>query len=246
MALGKRKRNFFDPDSEKSFQLSRSKLEDFTRCRRCFYLDRRLGIGRPSTPPYTLNSAVDHLLKKEFDLYRAKAEPHPLLKAYGIEAIPYAHPELDEWRENFKGIRILHAPTGLTVTGAIDDLWVRPDGELIVVDYKATSKEGEITLEDEWKVAYKRQMEIYQWLLRQKGLPVSNTGYFVFANARKDPEGFHGNLLFSMTLLGYEGNADWVEPLILEIHRCLSSELMPDPNPACEYCAYRLAARVVE
>jgi RecB family exonuclease len=246
VTLGQRSRNLFIPGAEKPYELSRSKLEDFTRCRRCFYLDRRLGIGRPSTPPYTLNSAVDHLLKKEFDVYRAKAEPHPLMKKYNIDAVPFAHPDLAEWRDNFKGVRITHAPTGLTLYGAIDDLWIRPGGELIVVDYKSTSKDGEITLEDEWKAAYKRQMEIYQWLLRQKGFPVSNTGYFVYANARKDPEGFGESLLFSVTVIPYEGNADWVEPLVLQIRDCLHSEAVPDPDPECEYCAYRLAARGVE
>ena len=241
-----RGRNLFDPKSEKSFKISRSKLDDFIRCRRCFYLDRRLGIGKPSMPGFSLNIAVDHLLKKEFDLYRSKAEPHPLMQKYGIDAIPFAHPDLDDWRENFKGVQIAHQSTGLTITGAIDDLWVRPNGELIVVDYKATSKEGDVTLDDEWKLAYKRQMEIYQWLLRQKGFQVSNTGYFVYANARKDPEDFGEKLEFVLTLLGYEGNGDWIEATLLEMSRCLNAGEIPQASEGCEYCAYRVAARGVE
>jgi hypothetical protein len=57
----------FDPGSDKPFPLSRSKVELYLNCPRCFYLDRRLGIGRPSGPPFNLNSAVDALLKREFD-----------------------------------------------------------------------------------------------------------------------------------------------------------------------------------
>ncbi|MFO1518775.1 MAG: PD-(D/E)XK nuclease family protein [bacterium] len=246
MALGKRKRNFFNPDSEKSFQISRSKLEDFIRCPRCFYLDRRLGISRPSIPAFTLNSAVDHLLKKEFDHYRRKEAPHPLMRQYHINAIPFWHPELDEWRENFKGVRVHHAPTGLTVFGAIDDLWLHENGNLMVVDYKSTSKDGEVALDDPWKSAYKRQMEIYQWLLRQKGFTISNTGYFVYANARRDPVHFQGNLSFSVSILPYEGNADWVEKTIFQAHECLNSESLPTAAEDCEYCAYRAAAREVE
>lgn len=246
MALGKRSRNLFDPASKESFPLSRSKLEDFIRCRRCFYLDRRLGIGRPAIPGYTLNSAVDHLLKKEFDAYRAQGRPHPLMERYGIEAVPFSHPDLEEWRQNFKGVRVLHRPTNLTLFGAVDDLWVRPNGELIVVDYKSTSKDGEVTLEDEWKAGYKRQMEIYQWLLRQKGFAVSNTGYFVYANARKDPDAFQERLSFWVTVLGYEGNADWVAPKILEMHVCLCAEAVPEVGEECEYCAYREAAKGLE
>ncbi|MBI4367715.1 MAG: PD-(D/E)XK nuclease family protein, partial [Deltaproteobacteria bacterium] len=161
-----RSRNLFDPASKEPFKLSRTRLENFIRCPRCFYLDRRLGLDRPSMPGFTLNMAVDALLKKEFDLYRAKGEPHPLMVQHGVKAVPFKHPNLDTWRENFKGLEYLHKPTNLLLTGAIDDLWVTPEGKLIVVDYKATSKDSEVTLEDEWKEGYKRQMEIYQWILR--------------------------------------------------------------------------------
>ena len=81
-----RKRRLFEPGSNTLFPLSRSKLDLYLNCPRYFYLDRRLGIGRPSGPPFTLNSAVDQLLKNEFDEYRAKGEPHPLLLEAGIAA----------------------------------------------------------------------------------------------------------------------------------------------------------------
>ncbi len=239
MTLSKRTRNRYDPASEQPYKLSRSKLEDFIRCPRCFYLDRRLGIAKPSMPGFTLNSAVDHLLKKEFDIYRAKAEPHPLMKKYGIEAIPFTHPDLNTWRENFQGIQVHHQPTNLIISGAIDDLWVKPDKELFVVDYKSTSKEGEITLEDQWKDSYKRQMEIYQWLLRQKGFQVSNTGYFVYANADKAPGSFEGKLCFDVTVIRYQGNSDWVEGAVVGASECLKREVLPEVNRECEYCVYR-------
>lgn len=47
------------------FPLSRTKVELFLDCPRCFYLDRCLGIARPSIPPFNLNSAVDALPKTE-------------------------------------------------------------------------------------------------------------------------------------------------------------------------------------
>ena len=112
---------------------------------------------------------MDALLKKEFDDYRARQEPHPLMTANGIDAVPYAHESLDEWRENFKGVAILHEETNLVIAGAVDDLWVNPAGEVIVVDYKATSKNGEIGLNAAWQDGYKRQMEIYQWLVLISG-----------------------------------------------------------------------------
>ncbi len=86
-----------DPDSDKPFALSRSKVELFQDCPRCFYLDRRLGIARPTGFPFNLNSAVDALLKTEFDRYRKEGAPHPLMSGAGINAVPHAHPQLDDW-----------------------------------------------------------------------------------------------------------------------------------------------------
>ncbi len=236
----KRTKNLYDPGSSSPFKLSRSKIELYTDCPRCFYLDRRLGIGRPPGFPFSLNSAVDTLLKKEFDLLRAAREPHPLMKKYGIDAVPVPHEKLDEWRENFKGIQYHHKPTNLIITGAIDDLWQNSKGEYIVVDYKSTSKAEEIVaLDKDWHGGYKRQMEIYQWLLRQNGYTVSDTGYFVYCNGRTDMEKFDGRLEFDLTLIAYEGKDGWVEGVIGDIHKCLISDSIPEAGAGCDYCAYR-------
>ena len=84
----KRSRNIFNPDDNKPFKLSRSKIDFFLECPRCFYIDRRLGVGRVPGFPFNLNSAVDTLLKKEFDYYRYKNQNHPLLEKYGVDARP--------------------------------------------------------------------------------------------------------------------------------------------------------------
>jgi len=236
----KRTRNLYEPASSEPFRLSRSKIDLYIECPRCFYLDRRLGVGRPPGFPFALNSAVDTLLKKEFDILRRRREAHPLMKKYGIKAVPIAHKQLNEWRNNFKGVQFLHKPTNLLITGAIDDLWQNPAGEYIVVDYKSTSKNEEIVaLNKAWQDGYKRQMEIYQWLLRRNEYKVSNTGYFVYCNGRTDMEKFDGKLEFDITLIPYEGNDGWVEGIINEIHKCLNSDSIPESGKDCDFCAYR-------
>lgn len=241
---GIRSRNLFDP--KKTFKLSRSKLELFTECPACFYLDRRLGVGRPPGFPFTLNNAVDTLLKKEFDIHRADKSTHPLMEQYGIDAIPYQHEDMEKWRANFTGIQYLHEPTNLIITGAVDDIWVNPKGELIVVDYKATSTEYELSMDAEYRQGYKRQAEIYQWLLRQNGFKVSNMAYFVYANGQKDREAFDGKLEFTVQIFPYEGGDNWVEDTIINAHKCLIAETQPEASPKCEYCNYRNAAKTVE
>src|SRR5258708_2293585 len=131
----------FDPNSRERFTISRSGINSYIKCQRCFYMDKRLGTAQPPGYPFTLNSAVDKLLKKEFDGHRAKGTAHPLMEKYRLEAIPYAHEELDAWRDALKrGIQYFHAPTNMLIRGGVDDVWVNPQGELIIVDYKATAK----------------------------------------------------------------------------------------------------------
>ncbi len=226
------------------WRLSRSKLDLFIECPRCFYLDNVLGTARPRGPAFTLNVAVDALLKKEFDVHRSAETAHPLMKRYGVNARPFVHPDLDVWRENFKGISYRHAETGLTVCGAVDDVWVGDDDALIVVDYKATSKNGTIeTLADSaWEEQYRRQIGVYQWLLRQNGFTVSDVGYFVYANASADKEAFDGELEFEVTLVPCTGTTEWVDAVLPAVKACLDSEDLPERGRACEFCAYREAA----
>lgn len=228
------------------FRLSRSKIDLFVDCPRCFYIDNKLGTARPPGYPFALNSAVDALLKKEFDVKRAEGKPHPIMEQYGVDAVPYQHADLDIWRENFKGVQTKHEPTGFTISGAVDDVWVNPKGELMVVDYKATSKDGKIeALDQDWHDGYKRQMEIYQWLLRQNGFDVSNTGYFVYANASKDEKAFDGKLVFEVTLIAYEGDDSWIEDTLKRAKETLDGEEIPEADPDCDFCRYREAVEKV-
>ena len=239
-----RTRNIYHPKVDTPYKLSRSKIELFFDCPRCLYLDRRLGVGRPSGPPFNLNIAVDTLLKQEFDIHRSREETHPLLAEYGVDARPVGHSELDAWRENFKGIQALHETTNFLVTGAIDDLWINnKTGEYIVVDYKATAKAEPVTeLNSTWHKSYKRQMEIYQWLLRQKKMKVSDTGYFVYCTGKTDVKAFDGKLEFAVHLIPYEGKANWIDKTLGEIKKMLDTDSAPEAGERCDYCPYREAA----
>ena len=236
----------FDPGASAPFKLSRTKVDLFLNCPRCFYLDRRLGIGRPSTPPFSLNAAVDALLKKEFDIHRAKGTRHPMVKEYGVYSVPFEHEKIEEWRYSLRrGIQFHHQDTHFILTGGIDDVWVDPEGKLKIVDYKATAKSSEVRIDADWQIAYKRQMEFYQWLFRRNDFNVSNTGYFVYCNGQLDKKAFDGKLEFNIKIIPYEGNDSWVEPALRDIRKCLTGDL-PPITPTCEYCSYRKLAGVVE
>lgn len=237
--------NYYNPKRSASWnyggdnwKLSRSKIDLYLECPRCFYIDNKLGTKRPPGYPFNLNSAVDELLKKEFDIHRAEDKQHPLQEEYDIDARPVAHEQLNDWRNWKAGVQVEHEDTGMTVSGAIDDLWIDADDEFVVVDYKATSKNGEVSLDADWQITYKRQMEVYQWLLRNNGLSVSNTGYFVYCNGITDIEAFDGKLEFDISLIAYEGDDNWVDTALNDIHACLESDTVPEADEECDYCAY--------
>lgn len=231
-----RTRNMYCPHSPKPFKLSRSKIDYYRKCPRCFWLDRVKGVNRPGMPGWALNSAVDELFKKEFDLYRETGKPHPLMEEYGIDAVPFPHAELDKWRANFTGMQVPWK--NFILFGAVDDVWVKPDGTLIIADYKSTSKNGEIDLEDKWKIGYKRQMEFYIWLFRQAGFKVDDTGYFVYTNGLKSPGQFGNCLHFKTVMLPWKGDTSWIEPCLQGIKDCLDSPEIPEAHEDCELCNY--------
>ncbi len=240
-------RNRYDSNSTELFRLSRSKIDLFINCPRCFYLDRKLGVAQPPGYPFSLNSAVDKLLKKEFDIHRAGGTTHPLMNKYGIDAVPLSHKKIDEWRDSLRaGITFKIDSENVVITGGVDDVWVKPDGEFIIVDYKATSKEEEVTLDADWQIGYKRQMEIYQWLFRKNGFSVSSTGYFVYCNGNTDREAFDGKLEFDIKIIPYTGDDSWVEKTVQDAIECLKNDALPESGEGCDFCKYREAVRQFE
>lgn len=161
------------------------------------------------------------------------------MEKYHIDAVPFKHPDLPDWRDDFYkyvGASTLHKKTNLEICGIIDDVWINSKDELQIVDYKSTSTQKEISLEDEYKQGYKLQMEIYQWIFRQKGFKVAKSGYFVFANAGKNRDKFDGKLEFELTIVEHIGSDAWVEQAILDIKKCLDSAKIPAAANTCQHC----------
>lgn len=227
------------PDS--CLKFSRSKLDLFMRCPRCFYLDVRLGIKQPPGFPFSLNNAVDVLLKREFDTYRAAGKPHPYMKEIGISAVPFQHDNLELWRDPLRaGISFKYSPARIELYGGVDDLWITDEGALIIVDYKATSKDKEVTLDEPWQDGYRRQADVYGWLFEKNGFKVYPTAYFVYCNGLSNEAAFNERLIFSVKVLPYALNGTWIEEALMQARFCLEASVIPDLSPTCEFCKYAI------
>lgn len=236
-------RALFDPSASEPFPVSRSKLELFLGCPRCFWLDRRAGVCRPDEAYYSLNLAVDHLMKKEFDACRVDNKPHPVMERHGIEAVPLRHPQLATWRDTPKGIRFAHA-CGIELFGIVDDVWVAENGAVHPVDYKGTSVAGVPRLDD--RDGYKRQLDVYGWLLGKNGFRVADAGFIVFANADRERDALDGALRFTLSVAPHALDLGWIDDTLPAVRECLESDVPPPSTNDCAWCAYRRDARASE
>ena len=222
-------------------KLSRSAVELSLKCKRCFVLQYRYRVSLRSLP-FTLNSAVDNLCKNEFDYYRENEKPHPLFIEHGIEAIPFKHPDIDRWRNFRQGINFVDEENGFNFYGAIDDVWVKPNGELIISDVKSTSKKifdwEKTWSEYDYPKGYRRQLEMYQWLFRKNGFKVSDTAYLVYYNGLKDEPMFDQVLKFELHLVKLECDDNWVEKAIINAKNLMESEDLPYGSSKCDTCQY--------
>lgn len=245
-----RHRGTYNPENQEAYELSRSRIENFVKCPACFYLTQVRGIKFPSIPGFNINEATDVLLKRDFDKFRGAKKTHEFLINLDMgHLIPFEHPDFELWTQSLHfgaqgRMHFIHEATNLKVGGGLDDVWFNTNTkELHIVDYKSTSQKSEgkiISLDDKWKAAYKRQMDLYVWVMKQKGFKVSSIGYFLYCDGdRFSDYNFlnenEANMKFKMSLLTYEVDLTWIEPTLIKIKDCLHQVKCPSHNPDCEY-----------
>ena len=262
-----RHRGKYNPVNPEPYELSRSKIEAFIKCRACFWLEKAAGIKFPSIPGFLLNTNTDTLLKKDFDQYRGKG-PHPLMTQSGLGHLrPFAHEYMHKWVQSThfgasqNHFNTVHETTNILFGGGLDDVWENIEtGELHVVDYKSTAQmganpkpldEGFIAppaddKSPDYKAGYRRQMDMYQWILRRKGYQVSDIGYFVYVDGQhngidgmldsSNPNQAH--MLFIVAIIPYHGSDAWVEGALVQAKACLEMPSCPEHDQSCEYGAF--------
>jgi len=216
--------------NNKKIQLSPSSLNLYLECPHCFWLEKKQGIKRPAPFPYALNMAVDTLLKQEFDSYRAKNEHHPLLKTKNIPAKLFSNQSLlNQWRNNFEGIRYYDSELEATLFGAVDDILEFPDKKLAPLDYKSTGSRVP-TIYDRFQL----QMDVYTFLLEKNGYQTPRKGYLAFYIVDKG-NGFNDRLPFKKEIHEIDTDLLYVHNLFREAVEVLKRETPPVHSQDCKY-----------
>ena len=225
-------------------RLSRSKIELYIECPRCFYFDVVLKKSRPSSFPLNLNNAIDVLLKREFDNYREMALPHPIQKDDLSDFLPAKYHMLDIWRNVQKGGLSFENPKdGCTYFGIIDDLWVNSKGQFAIVDYKSTAKQKPVLEIPEWASGYARQLSFYNYLLKKNGVESCNMGFLVYSTALTSELSFENQLKFSTNAISLELDDEWIEPTFDSIQVLLKNNIIPEHSESCKYCRFEIERR---
>ena len=230
--------NEFMPKLQNTLKISRSGLKLFLECPRCFWLDVHHKIKRPPGYPFTLSIAVDYLVKKEFDTYRAEGKLPLVLKNYGIkDAKLFAGEQLAEWRNNFKGIAYWNEELNAILYGAVDDVLEFSDGSLGVIDYKSSGAK-QITIYDD----YQKQMDVYNYILKQKGFETYPEAFFVFYKVIKEGEtGFANALKFTEEVRPVKVDTTWVGPTFEKAVETARKDVSPKSGGIkgnCDHCHF--------
>ncbi len=212
----------------KTINLSPNSLNLYLECQTCFWLDKKMGIKRPPPYPYALNSAVDTLLKEEFDAYRKRNEPHPMLADNNIKARLFQNQRLlDQWRDNFQGIRYFDKDLQATLFGAVDDILEFNGGKLAPLDYKSTGSKV-ANVYDRFQI----QLDAYTFLLEKNGYKTSRKGYLAFYVVDKD-KGFVDRLPFRKELHEIETNPSDIYEIFKDAVSVLKSNTPPQHSQDC-------------
>ena len=140
--------------------------------------------------------------------------------------------------------RTSYEDENLIIGGGLDDVWHDPiKDEVYIVDYKSTAGRTNddktalepISLNGAYKEGYKRQMDIYQWIMRKNGFNVSEKGFFLYVNGDQhfengmlDENPQRATMKFDVQLIEYIGDDSWVEGAIKQISKCLKSSDCPE------------------
>jgi len=178
-------------EDRNEIQLSPSSLNLYLECPRCFWLYKVKKIHRPEGLMSSLPTALDLLIKKHFDKYRAKGKLPPELVGK-VDGKPIDNQQLlNHWRSRKGGLRYKDKKLDAVLLGLLDECFTNEDF-YIPVDYKTRG----FSLKSNSTSFYQNQLNCYTFLLEANGYKHKSFGYLVYYIAREVRE--HGHVHFQI------------------------------------------------
>lgn len=213
--------------------LSPTALNLFKECPRCFWLQYRHSIKRPSGPFPSLPNGMDKILKEYFDNCAKEKQLPPELKKIDENFGFFDDFEkLSEWRNPFRGLR-WEDSKGNVLRGAIDNLLTK-ENEFVIVDFKTRG----FPLKGDLPIQYNLQISTYSYLLLQNGYSPSKIAYIFLLYPIKCET---GNLVrFQIETIPINVNLNIVEETFNSAITTLSRD--NPPLFECKFCKSEITA----
>ena len=223
-------------------RLSKSALENFRRCARCFWLEKTQDIKQPQGIRAGVPMGIDRVLRGHYDAHRAASTVPPELAGH----IPGGlYPEdrismkdLRNWR---KGLAVV--VEGFELSTALDDLLYSPaTGLYNMIDYKSKAK---LTDEEDTRKYYQTQADAYDLALNANGYKTDGRAFFAYYSPARVGSSAPSNEVdfrWNAQIVVITADHARVKAMLVRAGRCLEARTAPEPSPTCEQCNY-VAAR---
>lgn len=219
--------------------LSKSTLDIFKDCPRCFWLDKNKGVKRPEGLKAGIINAIDDGMKQcgDFSVINGKSQY--------LDELDGAKPFPDRLRlKKFMSWRTFQTTVqagkhSVLIWGNLDDLIIWPDGRVSAWDYKSAGKDRDfIAYTEEYNSL---QADMYDLLLKGQNLLTTGMTYFTYTW----PVVADGVLAFEHKTIAFPANDARALKVIEAAVDCL---LGPEPASGfkmykgkaqpCEYCEF--------
>ncbi len=221
-------------------RLSKSQLDKFVDCPRCFWLGQRHKLKQPDMISSKVWKGVERVTIAHYDAHRqAKTTPYNLVGYVPAGAIP-----LQRDAEGMKALRywgkgLPFKVDNVLVTTALDDMleWCAEPGGIryAVIDYKSKSR---LTDEESTADLYQNQADVFDLAANVNGLQTDGVVYFdywspISVEGAEPPAG-PGDTGFTMQkwasqVVELKVDHTRIKKLVLAAAACIESK-MPEPR----------------
>lgn len=223
-------------------RLSKSQLDKFVACPRCFWLGQRFKLSQPDMISSKVWKGVERVTIAHYEAHRlAKTTPENLIGQVPEGAIPYqGGPGLIDLKSlRYWGKGLAFKVGEVLVTTALDDLLQREAGAggtlYNVIDYKSKSKltDVEATMD-----LYQTQADVFDLACNENGYHTDGTVYFDYSSPvsveGSEPPAGPGDVGYTMQkwasqVIAVKADHERVKDLVLRAAACIEGP-MPEPN----------------
>ncbi|MEK7541732.1 MAG: PD-(D/E)XK nuclease family protein, partial [Patescibacteria group bacterium] len=182
----------------------------------------------------SLPDGMDSVFKNYFDEYRMRGEMPPEIDGKVTGRLFDNARQLKAWRDfNFGrgGITAQIPEYEMTLSGAIDDLVVAPDGRYAPFDFKTRG----YPVKEDTHEHYRTQLDLYALLFQRNGVEPAEQGYLLFFW----PASYGmGAAHFKTHLITMDVSPSRGMSVLKKAHGIITGP-RPEAHSLCEYCAYR-------